>query len=321
MQHSPYVNAVPHIVAEMQEGQECDHQPAEGEAGYHAYPVTLGDVQGVLYTQEPVPPAYLSSTVIYEGEQPGANKRPFFFALCFSLVALFILLAIGVTSSYQQPEVRETLHVPAILLPLKTFHTSVTIIPTGRQMHPATTARGTLTITNGSILSEELPQGMTVTSSNGVEIVTDEAVFIPPGSAAGYGFATVSAHAVIPGSSGNIPPLAINQVEGTALYIRNLRPFTGGHNAFTTTFITPTDRANALSSARTRLKAHTFAGILFRPCAESITGNQTLYVTWSCQFVTYHIPSYMRVTGVHVQGRYLLINVVFVARPRPFPGK
>ena len=97
------------------------------------------------------------------------------------------------------------------------------------------------------------------------------------------------------------------------LYIRNLKAFTGGRNAFTTTFITATDRANALKQARTRLKAHIIAGILLRPCREAITGSQILQVTWGCQFVTYRLPSYMRVNSVRVEGTALLIDVVFVA--------
>src|SRR5436853_4713466 len=81
------------------------------------------------------------------------KPRPSLVPVLFSVVVLFLLMAIGVLFPYQQPEIRESLRVPAVLLPLKTFTTSVNVIPTGRKTHPATTAHGLLTITNGSILS------------------------------------------------------------------------------------------------------------------------------------------------------------------------
>src|SRR5438270_12345090 len=86
--------------------------------------------------------------------------RPSVFPLIVSACTLLFLIALGVLTPYKQPEVRKAIRVPAVLLPLKTFSTSVKIIPTGRKTHPATRAAGTLTITNGSILSEELPKGM-----------------------------------------------------------------------------------------------------------------------------------------------------------------
>ena len=72
-----------------------------------------------------------------------------------------------------------------------TFSTSITVTPTGIKTYPAPTAHGVLTITNGSILQEELPQGMIVTAKDRVEIITDTAVFVPAGSATGLGYATV----------------------------------------------------------------------------------------------------------------------------------
>src|SRR5438270_3621005 len=90
------------------------------------------------------------------------EPRPSLVPLIFSVFILTALVAIGVLFPYQQPEVRESLRVPAVLLPLKIFSTSVNVIPTGRKTYPAIVAHGVLTITNGSILSEELPKGMIV---------------------------------------------------------------------------------------------------------------------------------------------------------------
>ncbi len=152
-------------------------------------------------------------------------------------------------------------------------------------------------------------------SGHGIEVVTDEAVVVPPGSADGYGVATVSAHALVTGQKGNIEALRINQVFGTSLFIRNLQAFTGGREAYSVKFVTALDRKNALNQARSLLQQK-IAGILARPCREVISGSVRVVVTWTCQFVTYSVPSYMKVTGVRVFGKNLFVDVVYEVRHR-----
>jgi hypothetical protein len=251
--------------------------------------------------------------VVRQEEQRPSSLFPLFCAF----LCLLVIVAVTVYSGDHPSLEHQTLRVPALLLPLQTFTTSVKVIPTGVKTYPATHATGTLTITNGSIVSEELPKGMIFLGNDSVEVITDTAVLVPAGSAAGYGMATVLAHAVTSGI--NIAPLAINQVVGTFLYVRNLSPFTGGRKAYSVSFTTPQDRLRAIVQARHLLFPSTLQGLLFIPCTETIAGNVTL--TWRCQFVTYHVPSFMKVTGVRIQGKHLLVDVVYVARPQPFPGK
>ena len=179
--------------------------------------------------------------------------RPPLFPIALSVLALSVLFALCVVSSYRQPEIPITIRVPAVFLPLQPFTASVAIIPTGKKLYPATTAQGILTITNGSVISQELPQGLIFTDSTGLEIVTDTRVFVPAGSAAGYGYATVSAQAVRSGVTGNIPAHAIDRVVGSSLYIRNLTAFQGGKEAYTVPLQLPQDRQTALDQARTNL--------------------------------------------------------------------
>jgi hypothetical protein len=141
--------------------------------------------------------------------------------------------------------------------------------------------------------------------------VTDTAVFVPAGSADAYGFATVTAHALQGGKSGNIPAYAINQVAGSSIYIRNLTAFRGGREAYSVKTITPHDKHAALEHARQHLAVLSTG--LHYPCSETISA--MLVVTWRCQFVTYHLPSNMRVTGVRLRGKNLIIDVIFVVRP------
>ena len=237
--------------------------------------------------------------------------RPSLLPIFLSVVALSLLVAVSVLSPAQQPVTRAVIRVPAVLLPVRDFSVSVPVIPTGVKTYPATTAHGTLTITNGSIISQTLPAGFIFITNSGVSVVTDQAVFVPAGNANGYGIATVSAHALVSGRSGNIPALAVDTVEGSSVYVRNLAAFRGGRDAYSVKVVTPQDIQTALISARNALTILSTG--LHYPCSETITG--AVQVTWQCQFLTYHIPAYMHVTSVTIQGKNLLVAVWFVAHP------
>ncbi len=234
-----------------------------------------------------------------------AAPKPSLLPIFLSVVALSILVAVCVFSPYQQPVTRITLRVPAVLLPFQTFTAQVAVIPTGVKVYPATTAHGILTITNGSVIAQTIPQDFRLGN-----VITDRVVFVPAGSANGYGVATVRAHALISGTSGNIPAYAINQVVGSSIYIRNLTAFYGGHDAYTVMIVTPQDRQTAIDRARQEL-TYLSTGLHY-PCNEAISG--AVIVTWRCQFVTYHIPGFYHVTGVRIIGKNLFIDVWFVAR-------
>lgn len=247
------------------------------------------------------------------------EKRPnTAFPLFCSLLCLLGIVALTIYSAQHPYYEHERLTVPATFLPLKVFRVEAPIISTGVKTYPATYAIGTLTLTNGSILSETLPSGVIFSASNGAEVETTEPVFIPPGSALGYGLATVPARAVQAGRIGNIQTLAVNADFGTALYIRNLSPFTGGQDAYSVTIQLPQDREAAIHVARALVasqKAQILA-FLVSPCKETTLLLQTLIrLSWSCEFATYHIPSYMRVTAAHLSSKSFLVAVVFVPRP------
>ena len=217
----------------------------------------------------------------------------------------------------------KTLTLPALFLPLQTFTARVLIYPTGVRTYPATKASGILTVTNGSVISQELPAGMIFTGNANVEIVTDTSVFIPAGSANGYGFATVSAHALVSGKSGNIPSYAIDRVEGSSIYIRNLTAFSGGADAYSVKFVTKQDRQTALDVARASLntqKARTRA-MLAHPCKET-SRQQTavLDAIWTCQFIAFPIVQ-GNITAVRLVGKNLFVDVVFVAQPKQMIAK
>lgn len=243
--------------------------------------------------------------------------KPSLFPIFLSTLALSLLVNLCVFSSYQQPDIRLTIRVPAVLLPIKTFTTTAAIIPTGIKMYPAITAHGILTITNGSVIASELPSGLIFTSRNGTEIQTVARVFVPAGNAAGFGYATVPAHALQSGKYGNFTAYAINQVEGTSIYIRNLKPFTGGKDAYSLKVLTSQDRQSALLKARSKLDSlmFGFGYVRVHPCTEVLNAQKSsLKLVWTCQFATFSLPAYMKVTRVAVEGKNLLLDVVY--RPR-----
>src|SRR2546425_1232719 len=77
--------------------------------------------------------------------------KPSLLPIFLSVVVLSLLVTVGVLSPNQQPVTRTTLRVPAVLLPVRVFSVSVSVMPTGIKTYPATAAHGILTITNGSV--------------------------------------------------------------------------------------------------------------------------------------------------------------------------
>src|SRR6266536_2362669 len=236
------------------------------------------------------------------------EPTPSVFPIILSALSLAVFFAFCALIPYQQPVTLAVIRVPAVLLPIRSFRVSVAVIPTGVNVYPATTAHGVLTITNGSIIGQSIPAGFTVQG-----VATDNAVYVPGGSANGFGWAQVRAHAVIAGRGGNLPPYSMNSVIGSSIYVRNLSAFSGGRDSYAVKFITPADRSLALSKSRDLLTSSVIG--LHYPCSEEVNGAVT--VTWRCIFVTYSVPLYMHVTGARLIGRNVIISVLYTERPMP----
>ncbi len=228
------------------------------------------------------------------------------------MLALASLVALSLAVPYQQPVTRAVIRVPAVLLPIRTFTVSTVIIPTGVRVYPATTAHGNLTITNGSIIGQSIPAGFAIQG-----VVTDYAVYVPGGNASGYGWAQVTAHALMAGKNGNIPAYVINSVVGSSVYIRNLSTFTGGKDSYAVKFATVQDKQTAITKARDILAVQING--LHYPCQELYLQNiLQIKVILRCQFLTYHIPSYMHVGNVQLIGTNFLLSVWYIEHPKHF---
>ena len=242
------------------------------------------------------------------------EKKPYtLLPLLCALVCLLGIAALTLYSAQHPYYEHERLTVPAVALPPKVFTAQAPIIPTGIKTYPATTARGVLTITNGSVIAQILPAGFTAVSNTNVSVVTDSAVYVPAGSADGYGMTTVPAHLLTSGI--NLSTLSVNQTLGTSLYVRNLQPFTGGRPAHTVIFATTADKQTALLQARGILLSKSSG--LHYPCQEVVNSHAVtvrIIVTWRCQYVGYRIPSYMHVSSVQLIGRQLILSVWYIPR-------
>ncbi len=244
--------------------------------------------------------------------------RPQLVPIVLSVLALFALVAYCTLTPYRQPVTRAVIRVPAVPLSIKTFIAHTAIVPTGIKTYPATIAHGVLTITNGSVIAQTLPVGLTFVSSSGVSVITDRATYVPPGSADGYGITTVSAHLMPAGI--NMPALSVNQTLGTSLYVRNLQPFTGGRPAYSIKVVTEEDRQLAVFKTRNVL-AMLSAGLHY-PCYDVLNiGKETVNESWQCRFVTYHIADFYHVTGIKLVGKNLILSAWFVERPVYRPVK
>jgi len=237
------------------------------------------------------------------------DSRPPLYPIVCSALALITLVLVCSLALFQPPVVHTTLRVPAILLPPKTFTATTAIIPTGTKVYPATTAHGVLTITNGSIIGQSIPADFTIQG-----VATDSAVDVPAGSANGYGYATVSAHALMSGKAGNFATLAINAVIGSSVYIRNVRAFSGGRDRYSIKVITAQDRSAATTKARNMLL--TLSTGLHYPCNEDhVADAHHMLIVWHCRFISYHIATFYHVTRVKIIGQNLLISAWFMPRP------
>ena len=116
------------------------------------------------------------------------------------------------------------------------------------------------------------------------------------------------------GNAGNRPPLAVNAVIGSSVYIRNLSAFTGGQDAYSAKYVTEQDRQAAATRARNLLQGEVIG--LHYPCLESITTATNLQAVWVCQFVIYKIPGFLHVTSVRLVGKNLLLDVWFYDHPK-----
>ncbi len=251
--------------------------------------------------------------LVPEEEERSVNWPKLIAILTRGLTMLFAvgLLSWGLLLPENPVYDTHTITVPLLPLPVQTLYASAVLIPTGSITDPAIQSTGTLTLYNGSVLVQSLPANFLVTSAQGREIETDEAVVIPAAHLPQIGLVSVPAHAVQAGIQGNIAPLAIDQTYGSALVIKNLGAFAGGKESQTLRIVTAHDRQEAVQAARDQLNTQKPAGIQRAPCQERVQQEvKQVVVTWTCQFFTYQVPAHLHILSVQIRQ----VDVLLVTR-------
>jgi serine/threonine protein kinase len=136
---------------------------------------------------------------------------------------------------------------------------SQTVAMSGRVQVPATNAKGTLLLFNGSFTAPfTVGAGTSVTGKDGVIVIIDTTVTIPKAdvNAVIAGEASTPAHAGNPGVKGNIVALDINGVcctNNNTISARNTDAFTGGQDAQNYHYPTDSDLSQVANTAHTQL--------------------------------------------------------------------
>jgi VCBS repeat-containing protein len=209
------------------------------------------------------------------------------------------------------------------LLPSITLTQSNTVAATGHGHQNAEQAQGTITFFNGVFVSQTIAAGTILTGRDGVQVVTDQLASIPAALATTpptYGQVTVSAHALAPGSSGNIAARDINTACCLpSVLAQNTASFQGGQSERDFTFVTKADIqsisqlliASVTRSENAALQAQlaTDEGLLTPPCTPTTssnhrpgdeTGEFTVTVSEKCIGIAYDEAT------LHEQGAKLL---------------
>jgi hypothetical protein len=122
-----------------------------------------------------------------------------------------------------------------------------TTVPTSGTGHQdATPTHGLLIFYNGLPVEQTISAGTLLTSSTGIQVVTNEDAIIPAASLPTSGQVTVSAHTLMVGPEGNLPASAVSMpCCRENVYVQNSSAFTGGQLARTFKSVTRHDLSQA----------------------------------------------------------------------------
>lgn len=176
-----------------------------------------------------------------------------------------------------------------LLAPI-TLSQSKIALATGRGHQNAAYAQGTITFYNGSSTSQTIPQRTQLTGNDGVHVVTDDAVIIPPATSSTpptFGSVSVNAHAIFTGPGGNIEPGDINTYSlGTSILSQNTYAFRGGMNERDFRFVISSDISNVLLS----LKAEVSQRVQTKLFSEVSVGQSLISPSCSSSIHSDHKP-------------------------------
>lgn len=131
-----------------------------------------------------------------------------------------------------------------------TLNNSQAVSTSGTKIIPGTQASGTLQFVNKSHQNVSVQQGMQFTANNGVVVMLEQAVVIPPRSDGQNGTITAPAIAVEQGANGNIAAntLFTPCCNSQQVIVSNPQPFSGGTDARQVSIVAQADLDNVLKA-------------------------------------------------------------------------
>jgi hypothetical protein len=202
----------------------------------HGIPVNEQDivdstVEDLDTTPFPTQPAPQPTSNVARGVWLFGLLVPLFcIAAQFYLIMNPLTVNITLAARSRQVSLQGTLQLGRALNPI-TLSQSQTVPTTGKGHQDAHSATGYITFYNGLFSEQTVAAGTTLTGSDGVQVVTDQEANIPSGNPPTYGQITVLAHAINPGSGGNIAAYDINETCcASGILAKNLQSFTSGQD-------------------------------------------------------------------------------------------
>jgi len=177
--------------------------------------------------------------------------------LQFYLILHPFTATIAIIPKSQQIFFNGTVQLGRMLAPT-TVRQSQTVPTTGKGHQDPKQAQGYITLYNGLFTSQIIQAGTILTGQDGVRIITDQAADVPSANPPSFGYTTVSAHAIIAGSRGDIEAYDINQACcATAIKAVNTASFHGGADERNFHTVNQAD----IHSTSTLLKTHLTQGL------------------------------------------------------------
>jgi hypothetical protein len=275
---SQYAKEIKHILATLNEqgGEDAMPLPEEEELDtIHVYPVEGG---GLLLTRTPLEEDPAAPVIDSQDDQPTteAARRTlppfvlFLLLLCLFLVGdladsqLIALMTptatITITPEVQTVRVQSSASLGKLLSPI-TLSESQTVPATGHGHQDARAATGALTFYNGELQPVTIAAATVLNGQDGVRVVTDVSLSIPPANPPAFGTSSVAAHTAQTGPAGNIPADDIDTTFASGVYVKNLTAFTGGQDARDFLLVTQADRDHAATSLQAKVTASMSAAL------------------------------------------------------------
>ena len=227
-------------------------------------------------------------------------------------------LIIIIIPKAQQLALTGTLQLGRVVPPI-TLRQSQTVPATGHGHQQATQATGFLTFYNGLLSRQTIAAGTILMGRDGVQIITDQAAIIPPANPPSEGQATVPAHALNPGASGNIAAYDIHTACCLlSVVARNTQAFRGGQDERAFRTVTQADIDRPAASLKTAVvqgmqgafqeQLQSSEALQMLPCSPTTTADHvageeaeavTVTVSLTCRGIAYN-QEVLQAQGTHL---------------------